>query len=304
MEPNGRTDGFTNSEELSGLTVYDPEGDKIGSVEHVYVDDRTGRPDWVTCKTGLFGSKETFVPLAGARRQGSDLHIPYSKEMVKSAPNMDADQHLDRSEEEQLYRHYGLDRGMNTGTDTSGERGMGAGAGAGAGGMAGAGAGTGRGTGGSASDMREPAMARSTDKGDEWSDKESMIRSEEQMHVGTEEHEVGHARLHKYVVTEHVTTEVPVSHEEVRVVREPINEADRPRSANIEESEIEVTLHAEEPTVRKEAVPVERVRLDTEKVTEQQEVSADIRKEQVEYDTKDDDASGGGGRGGRHGRGR
>ncbi|MBR7677140.1 PRC and DUF2382 domain-containing protein, partial [Streptomyces daliensis] len=303
MEPNGRTDGFTNSEELSGLTVYDPDGDKIGSVEHVYVDDRTGRPDWVTCKTGLFGSKETFVPLAGARRQGSDLHIPYSKEMVKGAPNMDADQHLDRSEEEQLYRHYGLDR--RTGMGTSDERGMdagtgtgtGAGAGAGAGGMAatgaGAGAGTGRGTGGSASDMREPAMARSTDKGDEWSDKESMIRSEEQMHVGTEEHEVGHARLHKYVVTEHVTKEVPVSHEEVRVVREPINEADRPRSASIEESEIEVTLHAEEPTVRKDTVAVERVRLDTEKVTEQQEVSADIRKEQVEYDTKDDDASGG-----------
>lgn len=82
----GTADGFTDSAELDGLTVYDSEGERIGSVGRVYVDDSTGRPDWITVKTGLFGMKESFVPLAGARRAGPDLHIPYPKDRVKEAP--------------------------------------------------------------------------------------------------------------------------------------------------------------------------------------------------------------------------
>lgn len=82
----GAADGFTDSGELDGLTVYDTEGEKIGNVGRVYVDDNTGRPDWITVKTGLFGMKESFVPLAGARRVGSDLHISHPKDRVKEAP--------------------------------------------------------------------------------------------------------------------------------------------------------------------------------------------------------------------------
>lgn len=82
----GAADGFTDSGELDGLTVYDTEGEKIGNVGRVYVDDNTGRPDWITVKTGLFGMKESFVPLAGARRVGSDLHISHGKDQVKEAP--------------------------------------------------------------------------------------------------------------------------------------------------------------------------------------------------------------------------
>lgn len=104
----GTADGFTDSAELDGLTVYDSEGERIGSVGRVYVDDSTGRPDWITVKTGLFGMKESFVPLAGARRAGPDLHIPYPKDRVKEAPRVDADAHLSVVEEEELYRHYDL----------------------------------------------------------------------------------------------------------------------------------------------------------------------------------------------------
>ncbi len=100
------SDGFTDSGELDGLTVYDPAGEKVGSVGRVYVDDNTGQPDWITVKTGLFGMKESFVPLNGARRVGSDLHITHPKERVKDAPRVDADAHLTVSEEEELYRHY------------------------------------------------------------------------------------------------------------------------------------------------------------------------------------------------------
>jgi uncharacterized protein (TIGR02271 family) len=112
---------------------------------------------------------------------------------------------------------------------------------------------------------------------------EELIRSEERLRVGTQEEESGRARLHKVVVTENVTTTIPVSHEEARLVREPIREGDAV-DASIGEENAEVTLHAERPVIRKEAVPVERVRLEAERVTEEQEVSDSVRKERVDYD--------------------
>ncbi|WP_406290090.1 PRC and DUF2382 domain-containing protein [Streptomyces sp. NBC_00209] len=332
----GAADGFTDSGELDGLTVYDTEGEKIGNVGRVYVDDNTGRPDWITVKTGLFGMKESFVPLAGARRVGSDLHISHGKDQVKDAPGVDADAHLSVSEEEELYRHYGLTRntrgklgdssGTNapttTGTGTMGAAGTGAAAGAGAGTMGAAGtsgtdrtqaAGTGRhrdteaaGTGAGRPLAGAGAGTRS---GADLGGKEEMIRSEEQLHIGTEEYESGRARLHKYVVTENVTRSVPVSHEEVRVVREPLQPGDKTstRAGDLTEQDVEVTLHAERATMRKETVPVERVRMETQRVTEQKEVSAELRKEQIDYadgTTKGGKDMGGKDTGGDMGRGR
>jgi uncharacterized protein (TIGR02271 family) len=115
----------------------------------------------------------------------------------------------------------------------------------------------------------------------------AMTRSEERLDVGTRSEEVGRARLRKYVVTENVTETVPVSREEVRVEREPITDANVGNAMDgpaISEEEHEVTLHAERPVVEKEAVPVERVRLDKQTVTDQERVSEDVRKEQVEVD--------------------
>lgn len=316
----GAADGFTDSGELDGLTVYDNEGEKVGSVGRVYVDDDTGKPDWVTVKTGMFGMKESFVPLAGARRVGSDLHVSHSKDTVKEAPRVDADAHLSVAEEEELYRHYGLTRksgnlgdtkGTGTGADARTVAGTGAigaaGAGAGAAGAARgkgtppnakatgaagmAGTGKHRDTDMSATSRPLAGAGAGTSRAADLSGKEEMIRSEEQLHVGTEEYESGRARLHKYVVTEEVTRSVPVSHEEVRVVREPLRPGEKVTgTTDFGEQDVEVTLHAERATVRKEAVPVERVRLETNKVTEQKEVSAEIRKEKIDYgDGKDMD---------------
>ena len=119
----------------------------------------------------------------------------------------------------------------------------------------------------------------------------AMTRSEEHLNVGTQRVEAGRARLRKYVVTENVTQTVPVSHEEVRVEREPITDANVGNALDgpaISEEEHEVVLHAERPVVEKEAVPVERVRLDTQTVTEQQQVSEQVRKEQIEVDGDSD----------------
>lgn len=298
---------FDNPSRLNGLALYDKDGDKIGNIGQVYVGDRSGRPEWVTVKTGLFGMKESLVPLSGARRAGEDIHVPYAKETVKEAPRLDADEHLDPGQEKQLYRHYGLTAtGAGVGmTGTAAGTASGPGTRAGTSTGTGSGMSTGRpadsttsaGAGRPMAGMRDSTPAEGKERYGE-----ELIRSEEQLHVSAEEHEVGHARLRKVVVTENVITSVPLSHEEVRVVHEAIAPEDRTgiRGSRIGEAQTEVTLHAEQPVIRKESVPVERVRMETEKVTEQKEVSAEVRKEQIEYDTDQADTGMGGKRGPSH----
>lgn len=112
-----------------------------------------------------------------------------------------------------------------------------------------------------------------------------MTRSEEELHVGTASRETGRARLRKYVVTEEVQQNVPVQREELRVEREPITDANRDAAASgpeITEQEHEVTLHAEEPVVEKRVVPQERIRVDKETATDEQEVSEQVRRERIE----------------------
>ncbi|MFC9879838.1 PRC-barrel domain-containing protein [Streptomyces libani] len=105
---------------LTGLHVVDADGAKVGTVQQVYRDDATNEPEWITVRTGLFGMKETFIPLAGARRTGDELHVPHAKATIKNAPRIDANGHLDPSEEEELYRHYGMTRPGMAAPDAAG----------------------------------------------------------------------------------------------------------------------------------------------------------------------------------------
>lgn len=98
-------------EDLQRSTVIDQDGDKVGKVGQVYLDDATGQPNWVTVNTGLFGGNETFIPLDEATQDGDDLRVPYTKAFIKDAPNLDADSHVDESQEDELYRYYGLQAG-------------------------------------------------------------------------------------------------------------------------------------------------------------------------------------------------
>lgn len=90
--------------------AYDSNGEKVGAVGEVYLDDATGYPAWVTVNTGFFGTSESFVPLEGATVEGEDLHLPYTKAMIKEAPVQDADRHLEAEDEERLYEYYGLSK--------------------------------------------------------------------------------------------------------------------------------------------------------------------------------------------------
>ena len=267
-----------------GSTAIDSDGDKIGSVSEVYLDDQSGRPEWATVKTGLFGSKETFIPLADAQLSGDSLRFPYDKAKVKDAPKIEAEGHLSPAEETELYRYYGIAEGTadNRGTQTTDTT-----ADTSAvtmtetpGTTSPSGDSTLTGTRNEAGTVGRDTSGPTTD--------DAMTRSEERLSVGTEAVETGRARLRKHVVTENVTRTVPVTHEEVRVEREPITEAnagDALDGPTLSEEEHEVTLHAERPVVDKETVPVERVRLGTETVTEQQQVGAEVAHEEIEQVT-------------------
>jgi len=259
--------GQDQIESVLDKDVYGSDGERIGGVKQVYVNDQTGQPEWLTVATGLFGTRETFVPLADADLSGDRVTVPFAKAHVKDAPNVDADGHLSPAEEQQLYAYYGRSDYDYTDGDYSEDRSQ-----------------DGESFGTSRRESSDRSVGQDT-SGPTTDD--AMTVSEEQLHVGTERREAGRARLRKYVVTENVTQTVPVQREEVRVEREPITDAnvgDATAGPAISEEEHEVVLHEERPVVEKEAVPVERVRLDTESVTEQESVSDEVRKERVEVD--------------------
>src|SRR3954452_1106520 len=105
-----------------GSNAVDNDGDKLGKVGQVFLDDQTGRPEWATVNTGLFGTHESFVPLAEATVSGGTLRVPYEKARVKDAPRVSAEQgHLSPDEEAELYRYYGVgDHGTTGTTDSTG----------------------------------------------------------------------------------------------------------------------------------------------------------------------------------------
>ncbi len=260
-----------NTEDLQGLmqdgVVVDESGDKVGNIGQVYLDDESGNPEWVTSKTGLFGGTETFIPIRDASATGNEVRVPYSKAKIKDAPKMeDADGHLSPEQEQELYVYYGLANGhdgdvtsAHGDTDTRGQVGRGFG-------------------------NHGPTATGSDDDA-------SMVRSEEQVRIGKEKVATGKARLRKYVVTENVTTTVPVQREELRLEREPITDENRDaamKDADFGEAEQEITLSEERVVVDKETVPVERVALDTETVTEEKQVTEEVRKEQIETDLPDE----------------
>ena len=253
---------------MQNAEVVDQNGDKVGSVGQIYLDDQTQRPTWVTVKTGLFGTKETFVPLDQASQDGERIRVPYTKDFIKDAPNMDADHHISESEEDELYRYYNMsqergyaDTDVNRRDDAA---------------VAGTTART---------DVRE-GEARDRDMRDR-NDDGSVVRREEELRVGTERVETGRVRLRKHVVTEQETVSVPVEREEVHVTREPVRDGEVGGRIGGDE-EVSVTLHEERPVVDKQTVAKERVGLDTETHRDTEQVSAEVRKEQVEVERDGD----------------
>ena len=248
--------------EIIGSTAYGSDNEKIGKVGQVFFDDSTGQPEWVTVNTGLFGTSESFAPLASARVADDGVYLAHSKDAVKDAPNVDLDGgHLSADEERRLYDYYGIAYGTTDATtDTVGY-----------------------------ADTTTGTATTGTARTDD-----AMTRSEERIEVGTTSKEAGRARLRKYVETEHVTTTVPVRKEKAVLETEPITDGNVDEAltgAPISEEEHEVVLREEKPVVQKVVEPVERVRIGTQQTTQEETVSDEVRKERIVAEGDVDDTT-------------
>ncbi len=240
--------------------VVDPDGAKIGKVADIYLDNATDQPEWAAVKTGMFGNRVSFVPLAGARLEGEDLMVAFDKAKIKDAPNAEADGQLSQEEEATLYEYYGLSYSESDSDSGLPEGGP---------------------------PPSPPVEAGHDASGPNTDD--AMTRSEEELQVGKITEEAGRVRLRKYLVTEHVQTTVPVQREEAVIEREAITDANRDQAmsgAALSEEEHEMTLNEEQVVVQKQVVPKERVRVDKATVTEHQQVSEELRKEQIDMEQK------------------
>jgi uncharacterized protein (TIGR02271 family) len=307
-----------------GSTAHGADGDKIGTVERFFVDDRTGTPTWVAVSTGLFGTRHSLVPVHSASFTDGRLVLPVSRDAVRASPEIGDTGHLGPDEEALLRRHYGLEvAGAGQDAVTRGGTGP-ASADAGPGEVrsgepaAGGGVATAResvaGEVGTPEDTVRTDTVRTdavppvaqdaagrhaapsgTDEDMTPGTYGAMTRSEERLRISGEQVPARRVRLVKYVVTEEVQVTVPIRREEIRIEEVPLDAPERMAGEGTGESLVpdgsaagalpeEIILHAERPVVSVEVVPVERVRLRSEVVQGSEQVTERVQREQIGVD--------------------
>ena len=247
--------------ELHGSPVYDQSGEKIGKVDEIYYDEQTNQPEWIGIGTGFFSTKRIVVPVQGAMASDDGVTVPYDKEMVKDAPDIDGDT-IEAGYEAQLYSHYGIAASRERSDSLlPGQEGF---------------------------TTQTPEIGRQT--GLENRGEESLTRSEEELRVGKRSVEGGTARLRKWVETEPVQANVTLERETVHVNREPVEQV--VTGGEIGEQTIEVPLRDEEAVVDKQTVARERVSLDKDVEQRTETVSDEVRKERIDVEGVERDLPG------------
>jgi len=239
----------TQAEDLLGARVTCADGKVVGTVEQVFRDDVDGTPAWARVRSGKTGR---FVPLGSSQVTPEGLSVPFDSQKILSGPDIEAGQHMSAAQAEELSRYYGL---MVPSQQPRGEMAEKA--------------------------QAEQAMAEDTTS--ELPQSDWLVRQEEHIQVGKEMFETGRVRLHKYVDVESIEQPVHLYREEYEIERIPIS-GDEKVSGSIGEGIQEVVLHEERAVLRKEMVPVERVRLRTRKVQEDSTVRDEVRRERIEIE--------------------
>jgi len=246
----------TQAEDLLGARVTGADGKVVGTVEQVFRDDVDGTPAWARVRAGKSGR---FVPLGSSQVTAEGLSVPFDSQKILSGPDIDAGQHMSAQQAEELSRYYGLivptQQSRERMAEDTGEQEQVT----------------------SKMPATEPAPGEETG-GSDW-----LIRQEERIQVGKEMLETGRVRLHKYVDTESIEQPVHLYREDFEIERIPIS-GDEPVSGKIEEGVQEIVLHEERVVLRKEMVPVERVRLRTKQTATDSTVRDEVRRERIEVE--------------------
>jgi len=237
----------TQAEQLLGARVTGSDGKVVGTVEQVFRDDVDGTPAWARIRSGKTGR---FVPLGNSQVTADGLSVPFDAQKITGGPNIEAGQHMSAAQAEELSRYYGL---TVPAQQTPGQQ--------------------------VPSQQQMPAEEAAGAP----SDQDWLVRQEERLQIGKETFETGRIRLHKYVDVEPIEQAVHTFHEEYDIERIPVTAEER-LSGNIGEGEQEIVLYEERAVLRKEIVPVERVRLRTKRVEEDKTVRDEIRRERIEIE--------------------
>jgi uncharacterized protein (TIGR02271 family) len=227
---------------LAGVDVVDRRGERLGRVRQVYRDG--AQLGWVGVRGNLFGTEEVLVPLEGAVLEDDVIGVPVTRDRFQAAPRRRPDVPLDDLERQRL-RAFWTDPAVQEPAAVEQPE----------------------------AEPRAAALAEEAGV---------MTASEERLRIETERVPRTRVRLKKVVVTEQRTVSVPVRHEEYRLIREPITDADPVADSVIGPAEQEVVLYEERVVVTTEVVPVERIRLVKEEVVETREVSGSVRRERIE----------------------
>jgi len=255
-------------DQLYGYEVMDSAGNKLGSVDGVWVDDASDALEFIGVKTGWLMGKTHLIPAENARIGDGQIQVPYPESQVKDAPSYGTDDELSPADEDQIYSYYGLDRstapsptGLATGTGT-------------------------------AADTTDTGYTDTMTTGTGYTDTGTNVTnqdqvnvplSEEQLQVGKRQVEAGRTRIRKVVHTEQVEQPIELRHEEIEIERVAPDAATVPDMA-FQEQEIDVPVMREEPVVAKEAQVTGQVTVNKNVQTETRTVEDQVRKEDVEID--------------------
>jgi uncharacterized protein (TIGR02271 family) len=280
-----RSDRFTAIEDqYADYTVYDRNGDKIGKVDDLFVDEND-TPEYVGVKMGFLGLEGTsLIPMELARVDENDRRIEVSvdKAQVKEGPSFDDDEDITPDYEERVYSHYGLQRAQSGGEQRGGYGeyyGDDQEAGKVGPGMREGDTETGEFRGHAEAD-EGVHQSHGSDLEDE--DELRVQRSEEELRAGTREREAGALNIRKRVRTDREQVRVPTKHEEVSVERVPVNE--ERTGAEIGEDEVSMPVVEEEAVVGKQSVVKEEIRVRKDVVEDEEVVEEDVRKEEVDVE--------------------
>src|SRR5829696_7377855 len=296
MEREHRSDRFTAIEDqYAGYEVYDRNGEKVGKVDDLFVDEHD-QPEYIGVKMGLLGLEGTgLIPWELTRVDEADRRIEVSvdKAQVKEGPSFNDDRDITPEYEEQVYSHYGLQRAQ-----TSGDRGSYGEYYGDEPGHVGPGIREGdTETGefrGHSEDDEGVNQSGSDDLEDE--DELRVQRTEEELRAGTREREAGAINVRKRVRTDREQISVPTRHEEVSVERVPVEGGREASEAEIGEDEVTMPVTEEEVVVEKRPVVKEEIRVRKDVVEGEEVVEEDVRREEVDVE---DHTERGGGRLGR-----
>src|SRR5215207_5882253 len=296
MEREHRSDRFTAIEDqYAGYEVYDRNGEKIGKVDDLFVDEND-RAEYIGVKMGFLGLEGTsLIPweLTKGAKEGRRIEVSVDKAQVKEGPSFNDDEDITPQYENEVRSHYGLgamqgaaDRGAygdyHADNEREGEVGPGVR-------MGDTETGEFRGHGRDQEGVNQP--------GDDLEDEDELRvqRTEEELRAGTREREAGAMRVGKRVRTDREQISVPTRHEEVSVERVPV-EGREASEAEIGEDEVTMPVTEEEVVVEKRPVVKEEIRVRKDVVEDEELVEEDVRREEVDVE---DHTERGGGRLGR-----